>query len=169
MSIITTASGRAFNVLHPTPDQIHIEDIAHHLSHLCRFTGATGTLYTVAEHSVRVSNSVPLEDALWGLLHDAAEAYVGDLNKPTKELPELAGYRQIITRIEHAVCRRWGLPLAMPESVRRKDAEWGEVERRCLVLREGGGWQPQYCWTPLVARQRFFQRFYELVPGTGAR
>src|ERR1017187_10636100 len=76
---ITTFSGIHFWPLLPNPADIRIEDIAHALSNQCRFAGHAREFYSVAEHSVRVSQLCPPEDALWGLLHDASEAYLTDV------------------------------------------------------------------------------------------
>jgi hypothetical protein len=75
---MNTVSGRMVDLLDPTPEMICMEDIAHHLSMLCRYNGATRDFYSVAEHSVHLSRLVPEEYALWALLHDASEAYTGD-------------------------------------------------------------------------------------------
>lgn len=81
---IQTYTGRAFDLNDPQPQQVSIEDIAHALSLICRFTGHCGKFYSVAEHSVLVSRYCqwPTE----GLMHDAAEAYVGDVSNPLKRL-----------------------------------------------------------------------------------
>lgn len=73
----------------PTPDVIHIRDIAHHLALINRFNGATETPYSVAQHSVLVADLLrakkqPPHVCLWGLLHDAHEAYLGDVTTPVK-------------------------------------------------------------------------------------
>lgn len=81
-----TASGKKFFPLAPTPDQIDINDIAHALSQICRYGGHCKTFYSVAQHSVLVSRLVPSWAAKYGLLHDAAEAYVGDVVRPIKRL-----------------------------------------------------------------------------------
>lgn len=91
-------SGTAFDLLAPRAADVHPGDIAHHLSQLNRFTGGTRVPYSVAEHCVRVSLAVENHGgstlnnnyevsqlALAGLLHDAAEAYVGDLSAPAKQ------------------------------------------------------------------------------------
>jgi uncharacterized protein len=93
----TTASGFPFWVLDPRPEDIRIEDIAAQVSHVCRFGGAVKRgveHYSVAQHSVLVSEHVAPEFALEALLHDAGEAYVGDIIKPTKMLLE-PDFRQI--------------------------------------------------------------------------
>src|ERR1035441_1601867 len=90
---ITTFSGVRFWPLIPNPADIRIEDIAHALSNQCRFGGHTREFYSVAEHSVRVSQLCTPENALWGLLHDASEAYLSDVTAPITELPQLEAYR----------------------------------------------------------------------------
>lgn len=84
--ICQTHSGVAWNILHPDPEAVRIEDIAHALSNQCRYNGHTSEFYSVAEHSVRVSSCLPPKHQLAGLLHDAAEAYVGDIVRPLKPL-----------------------------------------------------------------------------------
>lgn len=86
MTIINTFSGIEFDLLNPNPNDIDIEDIAHELSMLCRFNGHCKEFYSVAEHSVYVSYEIDEEFALIGLLHDAAEAYLGDVPTPLKKL-----------------------------------------------------------------------------------
>ena len=80
---VVTASGRLVDLAHPDPDSICVEDIAHHLSHLCRYAGATRDFYSVAQHSVLVSRHPAVQGyEPEALLHDAAEAYTGDLTVP---------------------------------------------------------------------------------------
>lgn len=90
---LQTASGRKFWPLDPEPLQVVIEDVAHALANTCRFGGATSEYYSVAQHSVYVSQlceslapeGMDANDAaLHGLLHDAAEAYMGDLRANLK-------------------------------------------------------------------------------------
>jgi len=82
---IQTISGRKFPLAEPDPNQIDIEDIAHALSMLCRFNGHCTQFYSVAEHSMHVSHEISNDLALAGLLHDAAEAYLGDVPSPLKK------------------------------------------------------------------------------------
>jgi hypothetical protein len=81
---IVTYTGRRFHFLDPKIDEISIEDIAHALSNVCRFTGHTKRFYSVAEHSCLVS--ALCDNRLEGLLHDASEAYMSDLSSPLKML-----------------------------------------------------------------------------------
>src|SRR4051794_15527189 len=91
---ITTFSRRQFWPLDPHSDEIHIEDIAHSLSQQCRFGGHSRSFYSVAQHSCLVSALCKANDALWGLLHDASEAYLGDIPRPLKSLPEFEFYQK---------------------------------------------------------------------------
>lgn len=82
-------SGEYVDLLNPDPAKIHAPDIAHHLGMLCRYGGGVSRFYSVAEHSVLVADLLewqgqPSEVVLAGLLHDAAEAYVGDMIAPLK-------------------------------------------------------------------------------------
>lgn len=79
-----TYTGRVFWPLEPRPEDVDIVDIAHALANLCRYGGHSKVFYSVAHHSVLVSQIVPPADALWGLMHDSAEAYVIDLIRPIK-------------------------------------------------------------------------------------
>jgi uncharacterized protein len=127
------ASGRQFYPLDPRPEEIEIGDIAHALSHLCRFGGHVRHFYTVGEHSVRVSRVCAPEDALWGLLHDASEAYLGDVVRPIKKQPEMACYLEAEARLMAVICERFGLPVEMPASVARADEILLATEARDLM------------------------------------
>ena len=89
--VMRTYTGGKMSLLAPNVDDVRIEDIAHGLSQLCRFTGQCNELYTVAEHSVRVAkdakerHGLNPHGVLAALLHDAAEAYLGDVARPVKE------------------------------------------------------------------------------------
>ena len=114
-----TRSGRMLDLLNPDPSQINLQDISHALSRVCRYAGNTEPLYTVAQHSLLVSAFCSQENKLWGLLHDAAEAYLGDVPKPVKDL--CPDYRAIEARIERAVADYFGLPYPIPVEVMRVD------------------------------------------------
>jgi hypothetical protein len=82
--LIPTYTGKRIDPMRLDPDDICIEDIAHHLSLLNRFTGATDEAYSVAQHCLVVSAYAPPVLKLPALLHDAPEAYMGDLTHPLK-------------------------------------------------------------------------------------
>jgi hypothetical protein len=82
---IQTASGRKVSLTAPTPADVSIFDIAAHLAKVCRFNGACTLFYSVAQHSVLVSEMFGDPDqALQALLHDGHEAYLGDPTTPLK-------------------------------------------------------------------------------------
>lgn len=132
-------SGGQFYPLTPRVEDVRIEDIAHHLSQLNRYTGATVRPYSVAEHCVRVARRVRQlapEHALWGLLHDASEAYTNDMASPLKYQDELAGFRAVEDRVQRCICDAFGLPHEMPAAVHQADREllWTEAH---ALLRNG--------------------------------
>lgn len=121
MTWMQTYTGVQFRPLIPVAEQIDIEDIAHALAMICRFGGHSKRFYSVAEHSIYVSQHCHPDDALAGLLHDAAEAYVGDLIRPIKRQPEFQKYRLAEDRILELILEREGLPSRLPESVKHAD------------------------------------------------
>lgn len=169
--VILLGSGIDFALDRPNPDQIDIQDIAHALSHICRFTGHTRWFYSVAQHSVLVSRIVPRELALQGLLHDATEAYVGDVAAPLKAM--LPDYRALEARVEAAVAERFGLPVGMHEKVRHADLVLLATEKRDLMPSTAEPWPVElshralpYRIDPLEpehARELFMLRFLELT------
>lgn len=128
-------TGRRIRVLDPSPDQVDIVDIAHALSNVCRFGGMTREHYSVAQHSVLVSANVSEEHALAGLLHDAAEAYVGDVVTPLKRMPAMAAaYLPVEEAWLRAIGERFGVELvALPAEVREADLRALLTEKRDLM------------------------------------
>lgn len=169
---IFTHSGLPFWPCDPQPDDVRIEDIAHALSQLCRFAGHTRSFYSVAQHSVLVSLLCDPKDALWGLLHDASEAYLCDLPRPVKHSDHLTGYRALEEQVQAAVARKFALPESMPASVKSADGVLLRVEQRDL-MNMPAGWAPSepLAWQvqrlvpmgPAEAKQRFLWRFEELM------
>jgi hypothetical protein len=175
-SRIQLSNGVLFDLLEPDPELIDIEVIAASLSKLCRFTGHSSAFYSVAQHCVVVSRLVPAELALHGLLHDASEAFVGDVATPLKAL--LPEYKAIEIGIELAIAERFGFDISY-STVKQADLTAMAMERRDLGLPGNDEyWQGLPApapWTihPLVpedARVAFLARFAEihLRPGQGA-
>lgn len=112
-----TYLGGVFYPLDPRQEEVDIEDIAHALSMQCRFGGHSLRFYSVAEHSVHIARWIRRigygpEAVLWGLLHDAAEAYVADVPRPLKR--HLVGYAEHEARVMDAICDRFGLAHGIP-------------------------------------------------------
>lgn len=125
-----TFSGRVVDLSRFSEDDVFVDDIAHALSQIVRFTGHITEPYTVAQHSVLVSGLCPDEHALWGLLHDASEAYLGDVSTPLKSL--LPQYREIEGRVQREIAGRFGLPWPIPEEVKAADRKALMLEKRTL-------------------------------------
>ncbi len=124
MSWIQTYTGRKVNPLSMSASDVRIEDIAHALAMTCRFTGHCPHFYSVAQHSVLVSQNCQVHK-LWGLLHDAAEAYCADLARPVKlGLREkgVGTFDEIERSIMGAVCANFGLHGDEPSEVKRADS-----------------------------------------------
>lgn len=127
-----TYTGIQFYAYDPRPEEVCIEDIAHHLALQCRYNGACREFYSVAQHSVLVSQNVSAEYALWGLLHDAAEAYLGDLIRPVKL--GMRQYREVEALVMAVVQEHFGLVGLEPPEVKRADEVLLYTERRDLLL-----------------------------------
>lgn len=119
--IQTFSGGRAY-LLDPRPEDINLLDIAHGLSNICRFGGHTSEHYSVASHSVLVSTLCEKDNALVGLMHDATEAYVGDVVSPLKGV--LTGYREIEAKWAAAIDAAFGFRgrlVDLPPDVKKAD------------------------------------------------
>jgi hypothetical protein len=163
---------------------VDIRDIAHSLANQCRFNGHCSHFYSVAEHSIEVSIHVPATDALWGLLHDAAEAYVSDIVRPLKgQLAFLRGtgaidtFRVIETGILRTIAGAFDLPWPMPTCVDGVDLAMLATERLQLFDDRQPAWgdldgvEPYSvllaCSQPHIAERRFLARFAELRAANG--
>jgi hypothetical protein len=173
---ITTFLGVHFYPLDPRPDEIQIEDIAHALSNQCRFSGHVLSFYSVAEHSVRVARALPREMALYGLLHDASEAYLVDIPRPLKRLPEFARYLEAEGVLMRAILDRFGLG-PLPALVYIADDALLATEGRDLMPK-GFPWASiaalpleekiNITWTPEQAQHEFLYEFERLTRGGAA-
>lgn len=167
---IQTFTGKAFYPLDPWAIEVDPLDIAHSLAHQCRYAGHCLTFYSVAEHSILVSHAVPKEDALWGLLHDAAEAYLVDLPRPVKwSMPEYSVHER---RLQRVIAARFGLSMIIPDAVM-------DIDKRILLNeRDSIMSKPPFDWDvagepvagvrligmpPRIAKDVFLNRLAELT------
>src|SRR5690349_8864599 len=132
---ITTFTGKKFHLFDPQLDEICIEDIAHALSLICRFGGHLPEHYSVAQHSILVSQLVPQDLTLEGLLHDAEETYIGDMVRPLKlEMPEF----NVVTRnIQSKIIKKFQLfPIKLPyPPIYKRDVSYiKEADNQALFL-----------------------------------
>jgi uncharacterized protein len=164
-----TYTGRSVNPLRMRPEDFDLRDIAHALSLKCRYGGHCREFYSVAEHSVRIDGVLqgqgePIEVVRWGLAHDCAEAYLGDVASPVKRMPELDGYRLAEEHNLAMLAERYRLGWPIPAAVHVADRRMLMTEKRDLMGPEPAPWmidaepyddvaiEP---WRPAVAERRF--------------
>jgi len=164
---IQTQGGKRFYPLRPLPEDVDIEDIAHALSMLCRYGGHCDRFYSVAQHSYLASYYC--EDHRWGLLHDAAEAYLVDVPRPIK--PYLGMYKSFEQQVLAVIAEKFGLEFPMPKSVKAVDMLMLATEKRDL-LKNSEKWgsikgihpieEEIIPWPPERAKREFINRFKQL-------
>ena len=157
---IRTFTGKLVYPMDLKVGDICIEDIAHGLSRICRFAGHCAGFMSVAEHSVAVARIVMTTDpghALEALMHDASEAYLGDMPRPIKHLPEMAPYREAEERAERSIAEKYGLVFPWPQSV--KDAD----RQRLFIEFESFRDNPSKAMTPDAAKGAFLATYRMLV------
>lgn len=130
---IRTFSGIYINVFKPDLNDILIEDIAHALSMQCRFGGHTQDFYSVAEHSIWVSNQVSKEFKLEALLHDASEAYLVDIPKPIKR--GLDDYNQVEEILMSSIAEKFNINFPFNKNIKVADNSALEYEWKNKVLK----------------------------------
>ncbi len=173
---IQTSSGRWVNPFDPDPAMLDPDDIARALANVCRFGGHTRAFYSVAQHSVIVSELVQerggdVEDVFAALMHDATEAYLGDMPHPIKHRSPLgAAFKEAEDRLEAVLQARFAIKPDVPEIKR--------VDRALLATERGAfssiSWDwPELegvealdlelvAWSPDEAARRFTERYAEL-------
>jgi hypothetical protein len=200
---IQTRSGRKFHLLDPRPEDFGIWDIAHALSNQCRFTGHPATLYSVAEHSVRVARRIaqthpdirpqarrfgpPKTGVLYGdrwgselaydgLMHDATEAYLCDMARPFKQLPEFAVYRDLEDKLMKQIAFAFEVQYPFHPAIKQADEVLLGTEARDLMAPTPEDWHFRYehlpervrPWSPRKAKRLFLKSYLDLrtrMPG----
>ena len=171
---IGTYTGHWFYFKDPRAGDFWIEDIAHALSNNCRYNGHVKQFYSVAEHCWWVSHHVPAEDALAGLMHDAAEAYTSDIPSPMKwHINQQADnlLHDLEETVDKAIFEQFGLGWPMPGTVKPADRAMLYTEMKQL-LAYGEMFIPEdaptfdmrlECWLPERAEKEFLNRFQALA------
>ncbi len=144
---IITRSGKYFDFLNPTADQIDINDIAWGLANTCRFGGQCLQFYSVAQHSVHVASIVPPEHYSEALMHDAAEAYAGDIVRPLKQL--LPDFKIVEDRIERVIADKYGLRFPWHDQIKHADLRLLRTEQRDLTAARDHHWKSLDQYDPL--------------------
>jgi hypothetical protein len=177
MSFMQTFTGRKFWPMEPLPGDIDIRDIAHALANTCRYAGHCLVFYSVAEHSVLMSEKASPKNRLAALLHDAAEAYLCDVPSPLK--PYLTNYQAIEQRLNECVAERFGIPFPFPDEIHALDSAILADERAQLMApmtdvenKEWGAPLPPLGvefpkWPPAIAERQFLRAFHALNVDNG--
>lgn len=162
-------SGKLFDFANPEASEITVEDIAHGLAHTCRYAGQCDGFYSVAEHSVLVSQNVD-HSQLAALFHDAAEAFVGDMSGPLKQL--LPAFKEIEKRIERVIFDRLGIDWPAPAEVKYADYSVMAAEQEVLMPTGTNEWLQDLNVVPadveirrlepVRAKALFLERYAEL-------
>lgn len=128
---IRTFTGRKYWPMDPRPEDICIEDVAHALSNLCRYTGHTVRFYSVGEHSLVVERLAPEEMKFPALMHDAHEAYINDIAKPFKLcLPQ---YQEVEDANWRALAEAFEIDPVLPVEIKEIDKAVFRAERLQLM------------------------------------
>ncbi len=133
MSVMNTYSGRKFNPMKITPDDVYLEDIAHALSLVCRGGGQIQWFYSVGQHSINCAREALARGwsdrmALACLLHDASECYISDVIRPVKV--HLQNYLEIESMIMDAIWAKFQLADLSDEENRK----WKQIDNEILEL-----------------------------------
>lgn len=170
---VSTYLGNRFFLTKPHVDYVAIEDIAHGLAFQCRFNGQTSAFYSVAQHSLMVMSLVPEELQFAALLHDAAEAYLGDMVKPLKNLfPE---FSRIEAHVMSIIGQCFDVELSqLSPLIKRADRIALVTEKRDLMPHSTESWIYLQGISPLSevisplppveAKAAFLAAFYTLRP-----
>lgn len=126
----TYPKGIRFWPLDPKPEEIFIEDIACSLSNICRFTGHVKHFLSVGQHSLTVSKLCSHKNALAGLMHDAAEAYVNDVSRPVK--PFLNNFKEIEDNILEVIFNKYNIEWPITDEIHMIDRKLCITEARDL-------------------------------------
>ena len=148
---IMLASGKLFDFLDPHGSDFDVEDIAHGLAHVCRYAGQCRAFYSVAEHSILVADTVA-EFGYEALLHDAAEAFIGDVTRPFKQL--LPEYKRIEASVEDAIVKRFQLDPLSRNAVKQADLRVLAAEQEQIMAPGCADWAKEAGINPAPVRVR---------------
>jgi hypothetical protein len=183
---VSTPNGH-FDLTNPLPDDVDLAEVAAALGKLCRFSGHTVTHYSVAEHSLRLCVAVELAggseaEQLQALLHDAHEAYTGDITRPMRDaIARMSmGAANIIEliekRVQHAITLKADATDIPFPLVQELDDQFSTYERWALVNCNGDTELPagiadcvleafdsEEGWPAMIAAERWLGKLVELM------
>jgi uncharacterized protein len=169
--LIRTYTGKIVNILDVKVEDVDIEDIAHSMSNICRYTGHSIYFYPDALHSVYVSRKCDKKYKMHGLLHDASGCFLGDMHGPLKHSPAMKWYcKTEKEKIMPVIAQAFGI-----EYTKEVDIHVKERDNRVFATEVGQvmtcPWPVEYvpypdlkikALSPLKAKQVFLTEFYKL-------
>lgn len=149
---IRTNSGIYIDPINPNIEDICIEDIAHALSHQCRFAGHINSFYSVAQHSIFCCENVSDKNKIQALLHDASEAYLVDIPSPIK--PNLENYKKIEDNLMQLIAKKFNFQWPMCQEVKDVDLKALKFEWENLMVRN-----KYHLLHPMQVKNKFLLQF----------
>lgn len=148
MTWMQTVNGTPFELMRPRANDVEFTEIAHALSQICRFAGHTKRFYSVAEHCCRVADILPRPIRIHGLLHDAHEAYIGDVTTPVKMCLGESVMLDFVANVEDPLMRAiyeaanltWQPARSIQDAVKFADQVLLMTERRDLMSPTRKSW-----------------------------
>ena len=178
---IETYTGQMIDVADPNPNKINLNDIAHALSNICRYSGHCKSFYSVAEHCVLGSFLIEEPLVKMFLLHDASEAYLNDLSRPLKTI--LPKYKSLEDVFSYVIYERFlGKQPTKEEKkkIKHVDDQMLLLEAHELMPSKGSGWSEKWTdhagiprrvsiqnWNPGTAKRKYEKRIQEVYDGNG--
>ncbi len=184
---MTTFTGFQVDPLNLNPNFVFIEDIAHALSNLCRYTGHTKRFYSVAQHSlvvmaalreVQLRSNTPIEAPAMNhgladaLLHDISEAYLGDMASPLKHSGHMGVYVEAEKSMDRVLDYKFGRNPGTHAVI--KGCDWvalkieksllmhaGPLDDKLAMLRNSV-WMTSLDLSPSQAKYKFLEAFHGL-------
>lgn len=156
---IRTNSGIYINVFETTEEMLSIEDIAHALSHQCRFAGHLTRFYSVAQHSINCARKASNpENKLAALLHDATEAYLLDIPTPIKA--KLPGYKRLEHKLSKVIAKKFNFIYPYHDEIKEIDGKMLHIEWDNLVANDN----PEFvCLSSSKAKKAFIKEYYSII------
>lgn len=160
--IINTYSGIEFNLLNPTSEMINITDIAKGLAYKGHFGGQTPYYFSIAQHSTLVYNLLNKQCndkklLLLALLHDASEAYIGDMLSPIKKM--MPQFCEIEDNLMQVICEKFNLNYSDLHLIKPYDNKAQDMEFNTFY----NGDKLVYSLSPDEAENEFLDYFISLL------
>jgi hypothetical protein len=170
---IETYTGKRIFYDNIKSEDITIIDIGHALSQLCRYTGHTKEFYSIAQHSILVSDNLgTLAEKRAGLLHDASEAYINDLASPLKKFLGDSSYTELEDDFHEVINRKFNITDGMTSNIKKVDLQALFTEKRDVTNNAHTDWGWGYDiemfkdkiipLPPKGVKRLFFDRFKKL-------